>query len=310
MSCGLWLKNLGYAPVIVERGEALGGQLLKIDRVNRWILGIPGRTGPELSVLFGEHVASENIEARFGRQLLAVTRAGSGFRLRLSGGAGGEEPLVCAAIVVATGLRVKSREIIEAIPGAQAVADSGDLSFFPLDHLDFPESLKNNRVAVIGGGDNAHFTVKDVALLAGSTRLIMRSKPRAQSGIRKEVESLIESGRVSEHRETGIQGLGRTQKGIEMVLRDGSGETRRVEVDRIFVRAGFAPNTECLADWGPLAELELNSKGYLMVDVWKRASLPSVYAIGDVCNPDHPSVVAAIADGAVAARAIAKDLGD
>lgn len=55
--------------------------------------------------------------------------------------------------------------------------------------------------------------------------------------------------------------------------------------------------------------LEKNGDGYLLVDTWKRASLPFVYAIGDVANPDHPSVVTAIADGATAAQAIAQDVG-
>ena len=86
-------------------------------------------------------------------------------------------------------------------------------------------------------------------------------------------------------------------------------KAERIEVDRIFARTGFAPNTEFLAGLGALAGLERNGDGYLQVDACKRASLPFVYAIGDVANPDHPSVVTAIADGAVAAQAIVQDVG-
>jgi thioredoxin reductase len=37
--------------------------------------------------------------------------------------------------------------------------------------------------------------------------------------------------------------------------------------------------------------------------------MPRIYAAGDVANPIHPSVVAALADGALAARAVAYDCG-
>lgn len=309
MSCALWVKHLGYLPVLIESGTALGGQLLRIHRINRWILGIPGRTGPALAELYGRHVVDEAIEVRLGSRPVSVLVEDSGFSLVVQEGKNRTTTLLARALVIATGLRVNSSDILHPIPGALPLYESGLLSFFPLDHLEPMESLDGKRVAVIGGGDNAHFTAKDLAPRTALTHLIIRSRPTAQPMVREEVEALIQQGRIQEHGGALITGFHQGSGGIVISLARNDSKAERIEVDRIFARTGFAPNTEFLAGLGPLAGLERNGDGYVRVDACKRASLPFVYAIGDVANPDHPSVVTAIADGAVAAQAIAQDLG-
>jgi thioredoxin reductase len=309
MSCALWLKHLGFSPVLIEPGTALGGQLLGINRINRWILGIPGRTGPALAELYGRHVVDEAIEVRLGARPVSVMAEDFGFSLVVRKGENRTVSMSAQALVIATGLRVKSSDILDPIPGALPLYESGLLSFFPLDHLEPMEALEGRRVAVIGGGDNAHFTAKDLALRTALTHLIIRSRSRAQPMVRDEVEALIRQGRVQEHSGALITGFHQGSGGIAIALARNDSKAERIEVDRIFARTGFTPNTEFLAGLGPLAGLERNGDGYLWVDAWKRASLPFVYAIGDVANPNHPSVVAAIADGAVAAQAIAQDVG-
>jgi thioredoxin reductase len=309
MSCALWLKHLGFSPVLIEPGPALGGQLLRINRINRWILGIPGQTGPALAELYGRQVVDEAIEVRLGVRPVSVMTEDSGFSLVLLEGENRTTTLPAQALVIATGLRVKSSELLHPIPGALSLYESGLLSFFPLDHLEPMEALEGKRVAVIGGGDNAHFTAKDLASRTALTHLIIRSRPTAQPMVRKDVEALIQQGRVQEHGGAIITGFHQGSGGIAIALARNDSTAEHIEVDRIFARTGFAPNTKFLTGLGPLAGLERNGDGYVQVDSWKRASLPFVYAIGDVANPDHPSVVTAIADGAVAAMAIAQDVG-
>lgn len=309
MSCALWVKHLGYLPVLIESGTALGGQLLRIHRINRWILGIPGRTGPALAELYGRHVVDEAIEVRLGARPVSVMVEDSGFSLVVQEGENRTTTLLARALVIATGLRVNSSEILQPIPGALPLHESGLLSFFPLDHLEPMEFLDGKRVAVIGGGDNAHFTAKDLASRTAITHLIIRSRPMAQPMVREEVEALIQQGRIQEHGGALITDFHQGSGGIAIALARNDSKTERIEVDRIFARTGFAPNTEFLAGLGPLAGLERNGDGYVRVDACKRTSLPFVYAVGDVANPVHPCVVTAIADGAVAAMAIVQDLG-
>lgn len=309
MSCALWLKHLGFSPVLIDAGAMLGGQLLAIKRINRWVLGIQGRTGPALAELYARHVVDEAIEVRLDTRLESVMMEDSGFSLVVREGECHTESLPVRALVIATGLRVNTADIPNSIPEAAPLIESGLLSFFPLDHLEPTEALDGKRVAVIGGGDNAHFTAKDLAFRTALTHLIVRSRPRAQPLVRREVEALIRQGRVREHGGVRIVAFHQGPGGITITVAQDHSRVEQIEVDRIFARIGFSPNTEFLDQLSPLAELKKDADGYLRVDACKRTSLPRVYAVGDVTNPDHPSVVCAIADGAVAAQAIARDVG-
>ncbi|MFM6000372.1 MAG: NAD(P)-binding protein [Dolichospermum sp.] len=45
MSCALWLKHLGFVPILIEKNEKLGGLQTLSHFQNVWYLGIPGKTG-------------------------------------------------------------------------------------------------------------------------------------------------------------------------------------------------------------------------------------------------------------------------
>jgi thioredoxin reductase (NADPH) len=309
MACALWLKLIGYAPVILERNAALGGQLLGIDRINRWVLGFRYHDNRQLASRYAEHVGAEDVQVRLGIEMIAASRDGAGLELAWHEPDRQIHSLGVAALVIATGIRVRMQESFGAATGVEALSSSGLLSFFPIDHLNRPEQWAGRTVAVVGGGDNAHFTACDLAETAAATHLLMHSAPHAASTIRRKVEGWIERGAIIEHPEVEIAGFRNTDPGIEIRLTRNGSPAGCLTVDRIFARTGFAPNTDFPAELGPLAELAKDGRGYLSRDAWMRTSHRPVYAIGDVGNPDHPSVVTAIADGAVAARAIERDLG-
>ncbi|MGZ8191642.1 MAG: NAD(P)/FAD-dependent oxidoreductase [Methylococcaceae bacterium] len=308
MSCALWLKQQGLSPTIIERNAALGGQLLNINRINRWVLGFPGRTSVELAGLYGSHVREENIQVNYNTQLTAIETTGTGFRLTLQESDRIQTSMLVQALVIATGVRVLCRESFNNTPGFDSLTTAGLIGCFPTGHLDKLEQLRGKTVAVIGGGDNAHFTVKDVASVAAKTYLLIRLHPKAQTRIRKEVQTLIEQGLVIEYLETEVDAFRQDQNGIEITINTPGSVTAKINVDMVFTRTGFAPNSEFLDTLSPLANIDKQADGYISTDSWQRSSIASVYAIGDVTSPELQSVVTAIADGAKAARAIAQDL--
>ena len=309
MSCALWLKQLGLSPNIIERNAALGGQLLNIDRINRWVLGLPWLTSVELAGRYGQHIGDEHIPVHYNSELKGIETPEQGYRLVLQKMNEGNETLMqVQALVIATGVRVLGREVFSLTPGFDALVAAGLVGCFPIDHLDRIESLRGRTVAVIGGGDNAHFTVKDVASVAAQTYLLMRSCPKAQRNIRNEVNALVDQGRVIEFQGTEVDAFRQTQTGIEISLKQSGSIAARINVDMVFTRIGFSPNSKFLETLGTLATIDKQAEGYLLTDASQRTSLASVYAIGDVASPCLQSVVTAIADGAVAARAIADDL--
>lgn len=307
MGCALWLKQMGCHPVLIEQQPQLGGQLLHIERINRWVLGKPERTSVELARDYAAHLRAEDIEIRLGTRVVRVASPGAPWDLIVATPAGRGTTIRCSHLVIATGTRMRTHEAFGTVPGFEATRAAGRISFWPLDHLGRLADLRHQRVAVIGGGDNAHCTAADLADVAGRVHLLRRSAPTVQRPIRARVAASIASGRIVEHAGVAIS---RFTPGPGSVRIAAAGGTDRIsiDVDMIFARVGFIPNTEFLSDLGPLAQLRQDARGHLRVDAGKRTSLHGVYAIGDVANPDDQAVVLSIADGALAARSIVRDL--
>lgn len=73
----------------------------------------------------------------------------------------------------------------------------------------------------------------------------------------------------------------------------------------VFVFAGYVPNTAWISK-----AVERNEQGYLITDANHKTNLEGVYAAGDVCIKNLRQVVTAVSDGAVAATALEKYLGE
>lgn len=306
MSCALWLNQLGLSPIIIERNSALGGQLLNYNRVNNWVLGFQHKTSVELASLYHSHIVAENIPISYCTELTAIESIERGYRLFLQT-TDLKSVMEIEALVIATGVRALIPENFSHIEGFNLLYAAKLIYGFPTDHLDKLDFLRGKRVAVIGGGDNAHFTTADIALSAACTFLLTRSPAKAQNKIRQKVQALITEGRVIEYQETTIHCFRQHQEGIEISLLTSNLETLKITVDLVFIRTGFTPNTEFISTFPPLAQIEQQPRGYLHTDSCQRTSIASVYAIGDVASPTMQSVVTAIAQGAIAAHSIAKD---
>jgi thioredoxin reductase len=300
MSCALWLKQLGFTPIIIEQAAQLGGQLLRLDRINRWVLGSPDKTSLELGKTYAQHIQSETITVKALANLFSITAQAQGFDLLIESDDLTENTTV-RALVIATGVRVLGAENFAALPGFQSVNDAGLVAFDPIGHLADLPALVGTTVAVVGGGDNAHFTAKDLALAGAHVHLIVRSRAKAKPTIRREILALIETGQISEHNETQITAFKHYQDGIEMTAQQAGADMKQILAKKVFARLGFTPNTEFLGTFAAFQGMAMDA-GYVLTDAAKRTSIPWVYAIGDVASRNHQSVVGAIASGAIAAQ--------
>jgi len=73
--------------------------------------------------------------------------------------------------------------------------------------------------------------------------------------------------------------------------------------DGVFIFIGMKPNIGLFRD-----KLELDQWGYIKTDEDMRTSIPGVYAVGDVISKKYRQITTAVADGTIAAMAIAKEL--
>jgi thioredoxin reductase (NADPH) len=77
----------------------------------------------------------------------------------------------------------------------------------------------------------------------------------------------------------------------------------QMAVRGVVVRIGVEPNTELFRE-----QLQLDDKGYAMVNARQETDVANVFAIGDVSSPLAPTISGAAGAGATAAKVIASRL--
>jgi thioredoxin reductase (NADPH) len=80
-------------------------------------------------------------------------------------------------------------------------------------------------------------------------------------------------------------------------------ERSRIVSDGVFVFIGMKPNVSLFGN-----KLEVDQWGYIKANEDMRTNLPDIYAVGDVTSKKYRQITTAVADGTIAAMAIAKEL--
>jgi thioredoxin reductase (NADPH) len=302
LSAGLWLKNLGLEPVILECRDTPGGMPALNFLNNNWLLGQPGITGQELGRRFCEHAEQSGVEIRLGIRpvnLFPSPFASGEARLRLTNGAN----LECAALMIASGTRYRGTEVLGDALSTTAIERErvfcGPFAFQEI------AGQAGKHILILGGGDNAYENAHLLLAAGARVTLVMRSHRRARRQMWETVD-----GQCTTYEESRILALAEKQ-GVLNVRVGTANKAHLLTVDRIHILAGYAPNTEFLADFLPAGwhqNLQIDAKGYLRADAWGRTRIPGIYTAGDVSDPDFPSVVSALAQGAKTAKAIEHDL--
>lgn len=309
MGCALWLNNMGFAPIIIEKGADLGGQANSIKRINRWFLGQQDRSSADIVSSFSDHINHESIRLKLQHSLVKINRQKPGvLELTLESANGQQESLVANAMVIASGQRANNETVFSKLSGYNLIHQNEQFCSFPLDHLDLQDQIKAKRVAVLGGGDNAYCTALDLGENADNVSLIMRSIPRAQKHFQLEAEAFKKQGKLKEYRDSKITGFTKQGNALEIFLEQSQGKHTSIIVDWVFARLGFSPTTAFLNSLQGVNDLQLDPAGYIVIDSKARTSIPNIYAIGDVTGYQPSSIINAAAHGAIAAQAIEIDL--
>lgn len=303
MSCALWLHNLGMDPILVDAEKTPGGSMMLNFLNNNWVLGQRGMSGLEMAARFTEHVTSLEIPLLLDSRPTYIEQAREELHITLDTPQGLRR-VESDAVVLATGTRFRGRELLLGLPGF-AQCDPGRLRYGPHSFTRLA-ALAGKRLLVIGGGDNA-LENANLALEAGAQQVTVaaRNQFRAQELY---LAPLVASPACSLHTETRLAALQAGPRGLHATLENAAGKFQ-LEVDRIHLLAGYAPNTSFLD--GTLGESlkppARDASGYLMVDPQGRTSTPKLYAAGDVGNPAFPNVLTALAQGAQVAKTIETD---
>ena len=340
LSCALWLHNSGFAPVALERADQCGGMLCFNHHDNDWLLGFPGATGLSILQQFMAHLSQHDFPVITSAALTGLRQDGDGFvvayaargrtqeqDLRKQGCASGsvtgqnvlpepfcvsrEEDKVSQAgevvraaadfLVIASGMRPRAPLELTAL-----AAQAPQSCLIGAGELRLDAFAPGQRVAILGGGDNAFENAHHLARRGVKVDLYYRGQPRARREWRDRCAAL--SPDITLHPQTvtaefAARGNGEKGKeGATGVVFRANGAPRYA--DALAVMYGYQPNTDTLARLAPWLGAALDGEGFVQVDEYQRTGIARLYAIGDVTNRPLPCLPSAIGQGSVAAKAI------
>lgn len=159
---------------------------------------------------------------------------------------------------------------------------------------------REQRLVVIGGGNSAVQEAIFLTRFASHIDLVVRSSIKASEILQRELESYVESGKITIHLATSSDEIVIDDGKIRGVKVTHDGQSRVIETDGVFVFVGLSPNTEFLRD----SKIELDPYGLITTDQQLQTSMPGVFASGDVRSGATMQIASAVGEGATAALSI------
>jgi len=162
--------------------------------------------------------------------------------------------------------------------------------------------MDGKEVVVIGGGNSA--VEESDYLTRFASKLTIVHQFDKLTANKKAQDKIFSNPKVSILFENEPRSF--TREGDKIVTEIENVKTKvhqKLFSDGVFIFIGMKPNIQLFKD-----KLELDRWGYIKTDDEMKTSMPGVYAVGDVISKKYRQITTAVADGTIAAMAIAKEL--
>lgn len=280
LTAAIYAARGNLNPLVISGREA-GGQLMLTTDVDDFP-GFPeGIQGPDLMANMRKQ--AERFGTRFiNEDVLSVDFSQKPLTIKTE-----TKTLQALTVILATGASAMWLNL----PSEQRLRGKGVSACAVCDGFFF----KDKNVAVVGGGDTAMREANHLSKLCRRVTIIhRRDKLRAQAALQSLVKSkpnvkFVWNSTVEEvlgqDKVTGVK-LKNTQ----------TGEISDLSIDGLFVAIGHKPNTDFLK-----GQIELDEKGYVVVENETHTKVPGVFVAGDVADYHYRQAVTAAGMGCKAA---------
>ncbi len=275
LSAAIYTARAGLRTAVFEEGT-IGGRANWARTVENYP-GFPdGVGGAELMARFSKQAQKFGAEIR-EEKVTWLSVSGAEKKVRTPSG-----EYSSRAVIISTGLRPKKL----GVPGEERLVGRGVSYCATCDAFFF----RNRKVAVVGPGPDA---VNQLMLVSSVTKSLIwipngmveveetRLEKVRRMGI-EPMEGLTVTEIVGEGTVTGLKVRAQGRAGE-------AGAERIIETEGVFVAAGNVPVTELAEGAG----LELDRRGYIVVNDDFETSAAYVYAAGDCTGRSHQITVAA-----------------
>lgn len=288
-TAAVYAARANLNPVLIT-GLEKGGQLTTTTEVENWPGDPNDLTGPALMERMQEHAEKFNTEIIFDH-IHTVDLQTRPFRLT-----GDSAEYTADALIIATGASARYL----GLPSEEAFKGRGVSACATCDGFFY----RNQKVAVIGGGNTAVEEALYLANIAAEVHLIHRRDSfRAEKILIDRLMEKVRNGNIVLHTNQTLDEVIGDQMGVSsLCLRSAldDQQTEELNVAGLFVAIGHSPNTGIFKD-----QLELEN-GYIKVQSGlqgnaTQTSIPGVFAAGDVMDHIYRQAITSAGTGCMAA---------
>lgn len=288
-TAAIYAARANLNPVLIT-GTQEGGQLTTTTEIENWPSAHPGLTGPELMVQMKEHAERFATEIVFDH-IHTVDLKNRPFKLF-----GDNAEYSCDALIIATGASAQYL----GLPSEEAFKGKGVSACATCDGFFY----RNQKVAVVGGGNTAVEEALYLANIASEVHLIHRRDTfRAEKILIERMMEKVQQGKIILHTHKVLDEVFGDEMGVSSIRIRSTVEqeqTDELNVMGVFIAIGHKPNTDIFQ-----GQLDLES-GYIKVKSGTQGhatetSVRGVFAAGDVADYVYRQAITSAATGCMAA---------
>lgn len=280
LTAAIYAARGNLNPLVIAGREA-GGQLILTTDVDDFPGFESGIQGPDLMAKIRKQ--AERFNTRFvSEDVVSVDLKVKPFKVRTE-----TRNLSTQTLIIATGASAMWLNL----PSEQRLRGKGVSACAVCDGFFF----KGKTVAVVGGGDTAMREANYLLKLCQKVIVIHRRDAfRAQPALQELVKAKPNVEFVWNSEVTEVLGQEKVT-GVKLKNTQ-TGELNELSIDGLFIAIGHKPNTEFLK-----GQLNLDKKGYVVVENETHTKIPGVFVAGDVADYKYRQAVTAAGAGCKAA---------
>jgi thioredoxin reductase (NADPH) len=306
LAASVYGASEGLATAVID-GMGVGGQIGTTSKIENY-LGFPvGVSGEEFAERSLVHALRFGATLLVPRTAAGLTRRGDDYVIRLVDG----DELAARTVIIATG--VSYRQLDAAGLGR---FEGAGLFYSPLGAQD--QIMSGGPVVIVGGGNSAGQAATWLADHGHPVTLVIRGQGLVPSMSQYLIDRIAQHRAITIMFHSAVREVDGTARLERVVIEDVTTSARlTLAAAALFVLIGAEAHTEWLAE-----SIELDSHGFIVTGpdlsgqtrsapAWEKlgrdpylleASLPGVFAVGDVRSRSIKRVASAVGEGSIAIR--------
>jgi len=287
-TAAVYAARANLKPLLIT-GIEQGGQLMTTTDVDNWPGDVEGLQGPALMERMKLHAERFDTQIQFDH---IHTTELENRPFKLIGDAG---TYTCDALIIATGASAKYL----GLPSEEAFKGKGVSACATCDGFFY----KNQRVAVIGGGNTAVEEALYLSNIAEHVTVIHRRDSfRSEKILSDKLMKKVADGNISVEWFNQLDEVLGDDMGVTgiRIKNTQDNTTKEIDLEGVFVAIGHSPNTQIFD-----GQLEM-SHGYLHTERGSagnatQTSIAGVFAAGDVADSIYRQAITSAGSGCMAA---------